>query len=46
MDSRLKGAKSVEAICQEQGISPATFYKWRNELEANKNEDRHLIKEL
>lgn len=46
IDSHLKGNKTVEAICEEHQISPATFYKWKNELEVDKNEDKRRIKEL
>ena len=46
VDSHLNGKKSVDAICEEQQISPATFYKWKSELETNKNDDKRRIKEL
>jgi putative transposase len=46
IDSHLNGNKTVEAICEEHQISPATFYKWKNELEVDKNEDKRRIKEL
>ena len=39
LDSYLNGNKTVEAICEEQQISPATFYKWKNEVEVEKNDD-------
>jgi putative transposase len=46
LDSHLKGDKTVEALCEEYQISPATFYKWKNEVETNKNEDKKRLKEL
>lgn len=46
MDSYLKGSKTVEALCEEHQISPATFYKWKNEVETDKNEDKRRLKEL
>lgn len=46
LDSYLKGSKTVEALCEEHQISPATFYKWKNEVEVEKNEDKKRLKEL
>lgn len=46
LDSYLKGSKTVEALCEEHQISPATFYKWKNEVETNKHEDKKRLKEL
>lgn len=46
LDSYLKGSKTVEALCEEHQISPATFYKWKNEAETDKNEDKKRLKEL
>lgn len=46
LDSYLKGSKTVEALCEEHQISPATFYKWKNELETEKNDDKKRLKEL
>ena len=46
LDSYLKGTKTVEALCEEHQISPATFYKWKNEVETDKNEDKRRLKEL
>lgn len=28
LDSNLKGKKTIEMLCQEHQINPATFYKW------------------
>ena len=46
LDSHLKGRKTVEALCEEHQISPATFYKWKNEVETDKHEDKRRLKEL
>ena len=46
MDSHLKGKKTVDAICEEHQISPATFYKWKNEAETEQHEDKRRMKEL
>jgi putative transposase len=46
LDSYLKGSKTVEALCEEHQISPATFYKWKNEVETDKQEDKRRLKEL
>jgi len=46
LDSYLKGSKTVEALCEEHQISPATFYKWKNEAETEKNDDKKRLKEL
>lgn len=46
LDSYLRGSKTVEALCEEHQISPATFYKWKNELETEKNDEKKRLKEL
>lgn len=46
LDSHLKGAKTVEQLCEEHQISPATFYKWKNEVETERNDDKRRLKEL
>ncbi|MFN8301974.1 MAG: transposase [Saprospiraceae bacterium] len=46
LDSYLQGKKTVEALCAEHQISPATFYKWKNEAETEKNDDKRRLKEL
>lgn len=46
LDSYLKGNKTVEMLCQEHQISPATFYKWKNEVETDRNDDKRRLKEL
>ena len=42
----LKGVKTVDALCEEHQISPATFYKWKNELQMEKDEGKRRLKEL
>ena len=42
----LKGGKTVEAICEEHQISPATFYKWKNEADIQQNEDKKRLRDL
>lgn len=32
--------QSVEDICREHQISPATFYKWKKELAIEQDEDK------
>jgi putative transposase len=44
--SHLEGKKTVDQLCEEHQISPATFYKWKNEEEIQKNEDKRRLKEL
>ena len=46
VSSYLKGAKTVDALCEEHQISPATFYKWKNELQTEKDEGKRRLKEL
>ena len=38
--------QSVEDICREHQISPATFYKWKKEVADNEDEDKRRIKQL
>lgn len=46
LDSHLKGNKTVEQLCEAHQISPATFYKWKNEVETERNDDKRRLKEL
>lgn len=46
LDSYLQGKKTVEALCAEHQISPATFYKWKNEADVQKNDGKRRLKEL
>ena len=45
-DAYLKGNKTVEQLCEEQQISPATFYKWKNELDESQHEEKRRLREL
>lgn len=38
--------QSVEDICREHQISPATFYKWKKEHIDNQDEDKRRLKQL
>lgn len=40
------GGQSVEDICREHQISPATFYKWKKEVADNEDEAKRRIKQL
>lgn len=44
--SHLKGGKTVEAICEEHQISPATFYKWKNEADIQQNDEKRRLRDL
>ena len=44
--AKYDGGQSVEEICREHQISPATFYKWRREIKENEDEDKRRSKEL
>ena len=41
-----KTRPSQGALCEEHQISPATFYKWKNELQTEKDEGKRRLKEL
>ena len=38
--------QSVEDICREHQISPATFYKWKKGVADNEDETKRRIKQL
>ncbi|HMQ59043.1 MAG TPA: transposase [Flavilitoribacter sp.] len=38
--------QSVEEICREHQISPATFYKWKKEVAIEQDEDKRRLKQL
>ena len=38
--------QSVEDICREHQISPATFYKWKKEVAIEQDEDKRRLKQL
>jgi putative transposase len=46
VSSHLKGGKTVEQLCEEHQISPATFYKWKNELDDMRHEEKRRLREL
>lgn len=46
VDAYLKGNKTVEQLCEEQQISPATFYKWKSELDESQHEEKRRLREL
>ncbi len=46
IDAYLKGNKTVEQLCEEQQISPATYYKWKNELDESQHEEKRRLREL
>ena len=37
---------SVESICREYQISPATFYKWKKAIAVEQDEDKRRLKQL
>lgn len=38
--------QSIEDICREHQISPATFYKWKKEVAIDQDEEKRRIKQL
>lgn len=38
--------QSVESICREYQISPATFYKWKKGLAIDQDDDKRRLREL
>jgi len=38
--------QSVDDICREHQISPATFYKWKKEVAIEQDEDKRRLKQL
>ena len=44
--AKYDSGQSVEDICREHQISPATFYKWKKEVADNADEDKRRIKQL
>ena len=46
MLAKYDSGQSVEDICREHQISPATFYKWKKEVADNEDEDKRRVKQL
>lgn len=46
VNSYEKGTATVEELCKEHQISPATFYKWKSDLSAQSTEDKKRLREL
>lgn len=46
MSSYKQGSATVEELCQEHQIFPATFYKWKSDLSAQSTEDKKRLREL
>ena len=46
LQAALKGEKPVTALCQEKGISEATFYTWRKKFGGTDTKDVQRLKEL
>lgn len=46
VSAHLKSGKTVEQLCEEHQISPATFYKWKNELDDTQHEEKRRLREL
>ena len=44
--AKADAGQSVESICREYQISPATFYKWKKDLAIEQNEDKRRLKQL
>ena len=44
--AKADAGQSIEAICREHQISPATFYKWKRDLAIDQDEDKRKIKQL
>ena len=38
--------QSVDSICREHQISPATFYKWKKDVSINQDDDKRRLREL
>lgn len=41
-----KGDYTVEELCSKHQISPATFYRWKDDLSTQSNTDKKRLKEL
>ena len=41
-----RGEKTISALCQEKGISQATFYEWRKKFNGASTKDVQRLREL
>lgn len=46
MDEALAQGKIIEDICREQGISPATYHRWKQKYGGLSIQDAKRLKEL
>ena len=44
--AKADAGQSVESICREYQISPATFYKWKKRVADDQNEDKRRLRQL
>ena len=44
--ARQDGGQSVESICREYQISPATFYKWKREVAIEQDDEKRRLRQL
>ncbi len=44
--ARQDAGQSVDSICREYQISPATFYKWKKELAIGQDDDKRRLRRL
>lgn len=46
VDAALGQGKTIEDICREQGISPATYHRWKQKYGGMSIQDAKRLKEL
>ena len=46
LQEAVRGEKTISVICQEKGISQATFYAWRKKFHGTSTKDVHKLREL
>ena len=46
LQAAAKGERPISALCQEKGISEATFYTWRKKFGGMETKDVQRLKEL
>lgn len=44
--AKYESGQTVDAICREYQISPATFYKWKKEIADDQDEEKRELKKL